>query len=75
MKHVDDTSPQLKRSMVLYGKAVEIARKARGFDQANLAKRLGMSQASVSRLESGIVEPTLTQHEAIMTTLFGRGSP
>ncbi|MEU1982528.1 MULTISPECIES: helix-turn-helix domain-containing protein [Nocardia] len=51
------------------GKKVREAREARGWTQAELARRAGMKQHAVSRFEAGDVVPTLTTLDRIASAL------
>lgn len=51
------------------GKKVREAREARGWTQAELARRAGMKQHTVSRFEAGDVVPTLTTLDRIASAL------
>jgi len=53
-----DTSPsEIARE---FGKKARDARRLRGIHQSVLADRLGIAQPSISRIENGLVNPTLS---------------
>ena len=43
------------------GPEIKAARKAKGMTQEDFAKALGLNRATISKYESGIVEPSVTQ--------------
>ena len=43
------------------GPEIKAARKAKGMTQADFAKALGLNRATISKYESGVVEPSVTQ--------------
>ena len=51
------------------GAFVREARLRRGIDQADLARRLGTSQAAISRIERDVVSPKLETLERILNAL------
>ena len=51
------------------GARIREARKAAGLSQRELAQRMGTSQASIGRLESGTVSPTLATLQRAATAL------
>lgn len=51
------------------GAFVKKVRLRRGFDQAELARRLGTSQAAISRIERDLVSPKLETLERILNAL------
>ncbi|MEO9802256.1 MAG: helix-turn-helix transcriptional regulator [Reichenbachiella sp.] len=50
-------------------KAVKNLRKKKGLNQVELAEKAGLTQAYISRLEAGKVEPTLTALTKICSSL------
>ncbi len=43
------------------GKGIAKQRKVSGFTQAHVAERLGIKKETVSRIETGVISPTLTR--------------
>jgi transcriptional regulator with XRE-family HTH domain len=52
-----------------YGKAIRMARTAKGFSQSDLAKKLGFAPSYISRLEAGSRKPTMETMESIADKL------
>lgn len=44
---------------MIFGNSIKIARDSRGLSQSSLAKRIGVTQATLSRFEKGLLEPSL----------------
>jgi len=59
------TVEYFKQNLPNVGKRIREARQARGLTQSELAEIIGMSDKSVSALEVGRVEPSITQMQAI----------
>ena len=55
--------------------ALHKARSAREISQAELAKRIGVSQAYIAKLESGEANPTIGKVGAILSVLWFRVTP
>lgn len=53
----------------IFGEHVKYLRKGMGFDQGKFAKKCGLSQGGLSKLEAGIYEPSLSVIINIMSTL------
>jgi transcriptional regulator with XRE-family HTH domain len=53
--------PRTSRSLAKrFGAKLKAARRDRGFSQGELAKRAGLDQTAISRLEAGAREPRLS---------------
>ena len=70
--------PQSVRELEAWGRRFELAgeiarrRKALGWTQSQLARRVGLKQSEVSRLESGDVNPTWATVQAVLAALGAR---
>jgi ribosome-binding protein aMBF1 (putative translation factor) len=60
------------RSAYTLGKKVREAREARGWSQAQLAARVGISQPAIARLELGSTEPRVSTLHRIAAALDAR---
>jgi len=58
-----------KQQLPKIGKRIRDARQAKGLTQSELAEIIGISDKSVSALEVGRVEPSITQMQAISHAL------
>ncbi len=58
-----------KQHLYKIGKRIRDARQAKGLTQSELAELIGISDKSVSALEVGRVEPSITQMQAISHAL------
>ena len=63
------TVDYFKQSLPQIGKRIRDARQANGLTQSELAELIGISDKSVSALEVGRVEPSITQMQAIASAL------
>ncbi len=57
--------------MIFRGDTAALCREARGMSQVEAAKKLGMSQSRLSKLESGWADPTDAQVDAF-ADLYGQ---
>ena len=73
-----EDGPHAERELEAWGRHFELAgeiarrRKALGWTQSELAKRVGLKQSEVSRLESGNVNPTWATVQAVLSALGAR---
>jgi transcriptional regulator with XRE-family HTH domain len=73
-----EEGPAAERELEAWGRHFELAgeiarrRKALGWTQLELAKRVGLKQSEVSRLESGDVNPTWETVRAVLGALGAR---
>jgi len=58
--------------MTTAGSLVRDARQRHGLSQARLARRAGTTQAAVSRIERGLVSPTVTMLNALLRAVGER---
>jgi len=63
------TVDYFKQHLPRIGQRIRDARQAKGLTQSELADIIGISDKSVSALEVGRVEPSITQMQAIATAL------
>lgn len=63
------TVDYFKQHLPKIGKRIREARQAKGLTQSELAEAIGISDKSVSALEVGRVEPSITQMQAIAQAL------
>jgi transcriptional regulator with XRE-family HTH domain len=67
-------SPEFRRAYAKYELAQQIVRLrvTRGLTQAQVAERVGTTQSSIARLESGSREPSLSFLRRVVSALGGR---
>ena len=54
MRTSEQIGPRYREMFVAIGKAIRAVRKKRGLNQQSFSTKLGVSQAQISRLESGM---------------------